>query len=212
MRVFLPLFPLGIVAFPEEQVNLHIFEPRYRELIGECRDFGNTFGISPYLSGKLMDIGTEMSLEKIVKVYREGEMDIITQGQRRYKIIRFTKVVDQKLYSGAEVEFINDSTELASWTLKEEVVHLLDEFSGILQVEKNLHNGIQTFKAYMAGHYIGLNPSQEYQLLSIDQEEERLLFIKEHLRRTLPRISNLHEIKKRIMMNGHFRELQSPGF
>lgn len=206
------MFPLGIVAFPNEQVNLHIFEPRYRELIGECRDFGNTFGISPFLNGKLMDVGTEMSLEKIVKVYRDGEMDIITKGQRRYKIVRFLKVVEKKLYSGAEVEFYANDLNQGSWALREEVIQLLDQFSEILQVEKNLHSGMETFHSFMAGHYIGLNPSQEYQLLSIESEEERLMFIKEHLKRTLPRVSNLYEIKKRIMMNGHFRELESPGF
>ena len=58
--VLLPLFPLDMVVFPRQQVLLHIFEPRYRELIGDCETDGITFGISPFLADGLANFGTEV--------------------------------------------------------------------------------------------------------------------------------------------------------
>ena len=61
---FLPLFPLKLVAFPGEQLNLHIFEPRYKQLFRECEENQITFGIPAFIDNKIMDIGTELKLEK----------------------------------------------------------------------------------------------------------------------------------------------------
>ena len=59
MRV-LPLFPLQLVVFPNEKVNLHIFEPRYKKLIRRCDENSENFGIIPYIKGKIIDVGTEL--------------------------------------------------------------------------------------------------------------------------------------------------------
>ena len=67
MQKFLPLFPLNLIAFPMEDLNLHIFEPRYRELINECLDDGKTFGIPTFLDGKLPGFGTEVKITKLSK-------------------------------------------------------------------------------------------------------------------------------------------------
>jgi hypothetical protein len=211
MTAFLPLFPLNIVAYPGEQVNLHIFEPRYKQLIQECNHNGSTFGISPHINGRLMTIGTEMQLTEIVKMYENGEMDIRTLGSRKYSLEKFIKVVQGKLYSGADVQFL-ETEPPGDWGLREEVVNLLDQLSGMLEVEKSLHEGVENFISYQCGHYIGLSVEEEYTLLSLNSENERLNFLRNQLQKILPRIENMYEVKKRIMMNGHFRELDSPGY
>lgn len=180
MSTFLPLFPLGIVAFPGEQVNLHIFEPRYKQLILECSAQETTFGISPHLNGRMMPVGTEMKLLEIVKVYPDGEMDIRTLGIRKYFIEKFQKVVDDKLYSGAQVMFADHDQTEGEPELKSLVVSLLDKFSSMLNVEKTLHHGVEHFQSYLCGHYIGLSADQEYTLLSLSDENERLNFIRHH--------------------------------
>ena len=76
----LPQFPLKIVVFPGEQLNLHIFEPRYKQLINECEAEDRTFGIPAFIEKRVMEIGTEVRLEKIVKRHLNGEMDIRTRG------------------------------------------------------------------------------------------------------------------------------------
>ncbi|MEL7221839.1 MAG: LON peptidase substrate-binding domain-containing protein, partial [Bacteroidota bacterium] len=65
----LALFPLQIIAFPGEAVNLHIFEPRYRQLITDCVEEGITFGIPSFVNGKVNEFGTEVKLIKIEKTH-----------------------------------------------------------------------------------------------------------------------------------------------
>ena len=76
----LPLFPLNLVAFPGEKLNLHIFEPRYRQLVRDCFTDDLTFGITPYLNESVQELGTEMRLLSVEKTHAGGEMDIRTQA------------------------------------------------------------------------------------------------------------------------------------
>jgi ATP-dependent Lon protease len=88
---FLPLFPLRLVVFPGEKLNLHIFEPRYKQLIHECETEGITFGINAFINDTMMPLGTEIKLLSIAKHYENGEMDICTEGVKVYEIEKFHK-------------------------------------------------------------------------------------------------------------------------
>src|SRR5437868_1316826 len=72
MTNFIPVFPLGIVVFPGETVNLHIFEPRYKQLVNECYAEGKPFGIPTVIDNKLNEMGTLVRVAEIVKVYDNG--------------------------------------------------------------------------------------------------------------------------------------------
>ena len=87
MPKFLPVFPLSLVAFPGERLNLHIFEPRYKQLIQDCQDEGKTFGIPAYIDDHLNEFGTEMELTSIEKVYEDGSMDIKTRGVQVFRVL-----------------------------------------------------------------------------------------------------------------------------
>ena len=82
----LKLFPLGIVAFPSKFVPLHIFEERYKTLINECISLKKEFGMVYSMDNGLADFGCSLSVSEIIKTYQNGEMDIITKGQRIFKI------------------------------------------------------------------------------------------------------------------------------
>ena len=75
MEYTLPLFPLNIVAFPGETLNLHIFEPRYKELITDCIKSDYVFGIPSFVKNKI-EVGTTAKILKIEKTYEDGRMDI----------------------------------------------------------------------------------------------------------------------------------------
>ena len=110
-KVLLPLFPLNMVAFPDQLAFLHIFEPRYRELIGDCESQGITFGISPIHNNQLSAYGTEMKLERILKTDESGNMDVALRGVRVYRLDEYRHVVSGKLYSGGMVSYqSNDSS------------------------------------------------------------------------------------------------------
>ena len=104
MTDFIPLFPLNLVVFPGEELNLHIFEPRYRQLIREAEENRVNFGIPAMIDGNMMNYGTEVKLEIVAKRYKGGELDIKTRGVGLFKITDFYKSVPNKLYSGADIE------------------------------------------------------------------------------------------------------------
>jgi Lon protease-like protein len=185
MARVLPLFPLQLVVFPGEDLNLHIFEPRYKQLIGECRDEGLRFGIPAYFDKKMQDIATEIELLSVEKIYPKGEMDVRTRALGLVRIKTFYEEMPQKLYSGAEVEdleLIQDSDFL----LNEKILELLTRLFELLKVQKDLPSTTDGFCMYDIGHHIGLSIEQEFQLLSLPSEKERQVFVQQHLEKLIP--------------------------
>src|SRR5579872_3919529 len=101
MTKFIPIFPLNIIVYPGQLLNLHIFEPRYKQLIQECKDEGKTFGIPSVFKDTLNEYGTEMELLEISKVYPGGEMDVKTKGVKVFRIMEVLREVPDKLYPAA---------------------------------------------------------------------------------------------------------------
>ena len=101
----LPLFPLEVVLFPRTPLPLHIFEERYKEMVGEVLENESEFGV--VLAGEkgIVSTGCTASVEKVMKSYPDGRMDILTVGRRRFEIILLN---DEKSYLRGAVEFFDD--------------------------------------------------------------------------------------------------------
>ncbi len=206
MSRLLPLFPLQLVAFPGEQLKLHIFEPRYRQLISECRDEGITFGIPAYLKGGLAQYGTEMCLVEVFTTYESGEMDVMCEGVAAFELKRFVKTMPGKLYSGGEVvTIVND--EHVDEDHGEEIWELYRKLHEVLKTGHERERPDGPNISFVIAHEIGLSVNQRLQLLSMAREAERQQFIVEHLRQVLPMLEATEETKKRIRANGHFKKL-----
>ena len=91
MTNFIPIFPLGIVVYPGENVNLHIFEPRYKQLVKECHENKKPFGIPAVLDNKLQENGTLVNVIELSKMYDNGEMDIKTKGEKVFRMLEIIK-------------------------------------------------------------------------------------------------------------------------
>ena len=111
MTNFIPIFPLGVVAYPGEQLNLHIFEPRYKQLIRECMDLQKPFGIPVVIDDQMMEFGTLMEITMIKQVYDDGKMDIITRGVQVFRLLEVVKEIPDKLFSGAIVNYPDNESE-----------------------------------------------------------------------------------------------------
>src|SRR6478672_7654588 len=105
MTNFIPIFPLSIVIYPGEDVHLHIFEPRYKQLVNDCKISKKAFGIPAVINNRISELGTLVEITEINKVYDNGEMDIKTRGLQIFRILEEVKVVPEKLYSGAIVNY-----------------------------------------------------------------------------------------------------------
>ena len=104
----IPLFPLGVVLLPGMGLPLHIFEERYKKLIGKCLREKQEFGVVFYSGKKMLRVGCTAGITEVIRNYAHGEMDILTEGRQRFVI---KEVLDDKLYIEAKVEFFQDTRE-----------------------------------------------------------------------------------------------------
>jgi Lon protease-like protein len=209
MENYLPLFPLNLVAFPGENLNLHIFEERYKQLIGECQENEQPFGIPAYIDKKL-EYGTEVYVKKIVKQYDDGRLDITTQAGRVFKVMSFMNPVGGKLYAGGDVYFLDNIRDDSPET-RLEMISLIRDLYNVMNIVKRVEvdDDITTFDV---GHRIGLSIEQEYELLQLERESQRQEMIIRHLEKTIPTLREVERAKERIRMNGHFRHFDPLDF
>ncbi|MBL0357835.1 MAG: LON peptidase substrate-binding domain-containing protein [Chitinophagaceae bacterium] len=206
MTNFIPIFPLGIVVYPGEELNLHIFEPQYKELVKDCKANGEQFGIPTVISNKVNEMGTLMELTEITAVYDNGEMDIKTRGIKVFRILEVIKDLPDKLYSGAIVNY-PDNKEKGNRTLMTGVINAIRELHTILKVSKDFKKRDEDLWSYDVAHHAGMSLEEEYELLQLLQELQREEYLKQHLLKVLPVVSEMETLKNRIQLNGHFKNL-----
>ena len=107
-RELLPLFPLNAVLFPRTLMPLHIFEERYKLMIGEAVRDGSQFGIVLASERGLVNTGCSALVSKVMKTYDDGRMDILTVGRRRFEIYLLN---EEKDYLQGAVEFFDDDDD-----------------------------------------------------------------------------------------------------
>lgn len=199
---FLPFFPLKLVAFPGEQLNLHVFEPRYKQLINECLSEGTSFGI-PVFNNTILNYGSEMTVVKLVKAYSGGEMDIVTRCEGAFHLTSYEETVPGKLYAGGivtPIQNLQDRDE-DKW---QELKRLAKELIVILNMESELDVDLIT-NSFQLAHKLGLSLEQEYDMLQMPSEAQREDYMINHLERAIPLVSEMENAKERIRMNGHFQ-------
>ena len=105
LDALLPLFPLDVVLFPGTALPLHIFEPRYKEMIGECRAQHRAFGVVRALDQGLAEVGCTAEIITVVKEYPDGRLDLVTEGRKRFELLRINQ---ERSFLQAEVLMIDD--------------------------------------------------------------------------------------------------------
>jgi Lon protease-like protein len=211
MTNFIPIFPLGIVVYPGEALNLHIFESRYKQLINECFTEKKPFGIPTVLNNGVNDLGTLVEITEIVERYEDGKMDIRTKGLKVFRVLELLKTIPDKLYCGAIVTY-PDNDEKKHPRMMGKVISSVRELHRLLNVVKEFNKNDTDLISYDIAHHSGLTVAEEYELLGLLQESQRLEYLKRHLAKTIPMVSGMEKLKERIQMNGHFRELKGFDF
>jgi Lon protease-like protein len=206
MTNFIPIFPLGIVVYPGENLNLHIFEPRYKQLISECHQHKKPFGIPAVIENRLQENGTLVHVSELSKVYDNGEMDIKTRGEKVFRILEVIKEVPDKLYSGAIVNY-PDNLEQGNIELMRRVMNGIRELHKLLNVSKDFKKPDEELNVYEVAHHVGLTLQEEYELLGLMNELQRLEYLKRHLTKVIPMVAEMEGLKEKIKQNGHFKNL-----
>lgn len=204
---FIPIFPLPIVIFPEEKVNLHIFEPRYKQLIKDCHDSKKSFGIPVVIHNKTNELGTLVEIIEIVKIYDNDEMDITIMGTRIFRILETIHEVPGKLYNGAIVNYPPNKPN-GRPSLMNKVLTSIKVLHEMLNIQKDFKKEDHLLQSYDVAHHAGLSVLQEYELLELLNELHRQEYLKRHLASILPVVAETEALKKRIKMNGHFKDFK----
>jgi Lon protease-like protein len=166
MTNFIPIFPLNIVVFPGEKLNLHIFESRYKQLINDCFAENKPFGIVTSSNNKTNDFGSLLDIKEIVKVYEDGKMDISTYGSRVFVVLEIVKLLPNKLYGGAIVNY-PDNAEYVNSKLMTKILQDVRYLHKLLTVSKDFKKADEALTSYDIAHHIGLSVNEEYELLEL---------------------------------------------
>lgn len=204
---FVPIFPLNIVVYPYEQLNLHIFEPRYKQLIKDCFEEKKPFGIVTALDGKTNEFGSLVEIAEIVKTYNDGKMDIKTKATRVFVVLEIIKELPEKMYGGAIVNY-PDNAEYINAKLMASILKDVRYMHQLLDVKKDFKKLDNELCSYDIAHHVGLSVVEEYELLQLLHENQRLEYIRRHLVKTTNVILGIENLKNKIKLNGHFRELE----
>ncbi len=206
MTNFVPVFPLALVVFPGEKLNLHIFEPRYKQLISYCYENKKPFGIPAVIGDKMGDFGTLVEIVSIAKTYEDGRMDISTRGLQVFRILELIKEIPDKLYSGAIVVYPPNYNNGSAKMMKKN----LDDARRLhreINVVKDFGKPDDELNSFDIAHHIGMTTEEEYQLLQYENELHRQEYIKRHLAKVLPVLTEMQALKNKIQLNGHFKEM-----
>lgn len=207
MTNFIPIFPLSIVVYPGERLNLHIFEPRYKQLIKECFEGNKPFGIPSVMDEKINEMGTLVQVKEITKEYEDGKMDIKTEGLKVFRMLEMINELPDKLYSGAIVNY-PDNNEKGNRALMQGIVKGVKELHKLLRIEKQFSKPEEELWSYDIAHHAGLSLKEEYELLELLHELQRQEYLKRHLTKVIPLLAEMEALKEKVKLNGHFKNLK----
>jgi uncharacterized protein len=206
MTNFIPIFPLSVVVYPHEHLNLHIFEPKYKQLIHDCHEQKKPFGIPVVLDNKMNEMGTLMEIKEISKIHDDGSMDIKTIGKKVFRILEVIGEIPGKLYSGAIVNYPHNH-EHGKRILMDKVIAAIKQLHMLLQVQKPLSGNEAELWSYDVAHAVGLKPEEEYELLCLMNELQRQEYLKRHLAKVIPVVAEMESLREKIKLNGHFKNI-----
>jgi Lon protease-like protein len=206
MNEFIPIFPLQVVVYPGDALNLHIFELRYKQLISDCSKDKRPFGIPTILDRKIGRLGTLVRLNEISNVQADGQMDIRITGLKVFHVQRLLKLYPEKLYGGADVIYPEDQPE-GDAKLMHILLAEIKKLHGLLNVKMKYLKSDEKLTSYDLAHHAGLSLKQEHELLGLLDEQQRQAYLLRHLKAVFPVASEMESLKEKIKLNGHFRNI-----
>lgn len=204
--VQMPLFPLRLVVFPRDLVPLHIFEERYKQLIAEMRVRGEDgrFGIVLVQEEGTAEIGCAVSLERVVREYEDGRLDILVRGR---EVVAVREILGHQPYFTARVELLRDLPEAVDEQSVATATALLRRLAEVSRVSAEAAEGAGEVSAYQLAGAAGLPAAQRQRLLELRSEKARLQLLAQLLREAIAAAAAAAEQRRRIGGNGKLRPL-----
>jgi Lon protease-like protein len=197
-----PLFPLGLVLLPEEIVPLHIFEERYKRMIGECLEAGSEFGIVWLSDDGLKEIGCTAQIVQLLEEMDDGRMNILVRGS---KPVRLKRRIEDLPYPAGDIELLDEAKRDDDPALAEEARERYAQLVERLTESRPDAEQLAGLGAYGMAATIDFALDAKQALLEARSEDERLRMIGELFVSTMQRLDLAQRANERAQTNGKVR-------
>jgi Lon protease-like protein len=193
------LFPLGIVLLPTELVPLHIFEPRYRELIGECLEEEREFGLVLADDDGLREVGTRAAVTEVLERFDDGRLNVVVEGRERFRIAELT---GGRSFQTAEIEPVEDEDDPPVADDVERSLALFQRLIELTGTEIEAPEPTTPQLSYAVAARFEFVPTLKQELLQEVSERRRLRRLCELLEGAADALEREREIAARAATNG----------
>lgn len=196
----LPLFPLDVVLLPGTPLPLHIFEPRYKEMIGECLAKESPFGVIRALKEGIADIGCTAEIVSVTKEYPDGRMDLVAEGRQRFEILQ---VNEERSFLRAEILLLPDDASSPAEEENQRVAELHREILALAGAVQDLSSAVPGQLSFHLAGSLPLDLDFKQKLLTTRSEAERLQLLTASLEEILPKLRSVARTRQSAGGNGH---------
>jgi Lon protease-like protein len=197
--VDLGLFPLGIVLLPTERVPLHIFEPRYRELIGECLEDDSEFGLVFADEDGVREIGTRARVAEVLERFDDGRLNVVVEGGSRFRVEELTR---GRPFITAVVEPVEDEAGDVEHETAARAAGAFRALAALAGAETDAPDERSPQLSYELAAQVELAPEAKQDLLELRSEQERLELVAELLDVARQTLIATRELGERAKQNG----------
>ena len=196
----LPLFPLEVVLLPGTPLPLHIFEPRYKEMIRECLTNSAPFGVVRAVEEGITDVGCTAEIITITKEYSDGRMDLICEGRNRFEVLELNR---ERSFLQAEVLIVGDEPGTAAENERIRAVQLHLEILSLAGAVQDLSAADQNQLSFYLAGSLPLDLDFKQKLLSMRSEGERIEAVATYFGDLLPKLKRAAKAREKAGGNGH---------
>lgn len=198
----LPLFPLDVVLLPGTPLPLHIFEPRYKEMIGECLANNAPFGVIRALEDGIAEVGCTAEIVTVTKEYPDGRLDLVAEGRNRFEVLELNR---DRSFLQAEVLLVPDDPVTPAEEDKVRAIQVHLEILSLAGAVQDLSAADQSALSFYLVGSLPLDLDFKQKLLAMRSESERIQAVVAYLESILPNLRRAARAREKAGGNGHAR-------
>ena len=198
----LPLFPLEVVLLPGTPLPLHIFEPRYKEMIGECRATNAPFGVVRALEEGIAEVGCTAEIVTVTKEYPDGRLDLIAEGRKRFEVLELKR---GRSFLQADVLLVPDEPGVPDEEDRVRAIQVHLEILSLAGAVQDLSAADQNALSFYLAGSLPLDLDFKQKLLAMRSESERIQAVAAYLESILPNLRRAARAREKAGGNGHAR-------
>lgn len=196
----LGLFPLPIVLVPTERIPLHIFEPRYVELISECVETGEPFGLVLSTGdGAVHEIGTRATVEQVLETLEDGRMNVVVEGRDRFRLLELTS---GRSFATGLVEEVDDVDEPAESEDAERALEVFRELAEAAESDVDVPDSSLPQLDFELAARVDFAVESKQDLLATTSPRVRMKKLIDFLQTALEAVRLEHTLRERAGQNG----------